>query len=275
MKLVYKIYFIFLILFNSKIFSQEIKFYGEAKAGGIIIGKGENIKAAWLNNKPLVIDKYGFFIFGFDRDAKGKYQLMVKLKDKKILKYVYEIKKREYDEQKLLINQKFITPPKKELRRIRNEIKIIKEAKNKIGQLKTALFSKGFVYPVDSIRITGNFGVQRILNGRPANIHNGVDFAGNEGDSVYAITDGIVRLAAEDFYYNGNFILIDHGLGLSSAYLHLSKIFVENNQKVKKGELIGLIGSTGRSTAPHLHLEVRLYNKRIDPMTLLTIQQIE
>lgn len=275
MKLIYKIYLIIFFLFSLSIHSQEIKFYGEAKAGSIVIGKGKNISSAFLNDKSLPVDNNGIFIFGFDRNANGKFILTLRLKNKKVLKYEYSIVKREYEEQSLTLQQKFITPPRKELKKIESEKNIIGKARSKIGKLKTALFSSGFVNPVDSVRITGNFGVQRILNGKRANIHNGVDFAGREGDPVYAITDGIVRLAEENFYYNGNFILIDHGQGLSSMYLHLSRIFVKNNQKVKKGELIGLMGSTGRSTAPHLHLEIKWFNKRIDPVSVLTIQQID
>lgn len=275
MKLIYKIYLIIFFLFSLSIHSQEIKFYGEAKAGSIVIGKGKNISSAFLNDKSLPVDNNGIFIFGFDRNANGKFILTLRLKNKKVLKYEYSIVKREYEEQSLTLQRKFITPPRKELKKIESEKNIIGKARSKIGKLKTALFSSGFVNPVDSVRITGNFGVQRILNGKRANIHNGVDFAGREGDPVYAITDGIVRLAEENFYYNGNFILIDHGQGLSSMYLHLSRIFVKNNQKVKKGELIGLMGSTGRSTAPHLHLEIKWFNKRIDPVSVLTIQQID
>lgn len=269
------LFFIFFLSLSKSFLSQEVKFYGSAKAGGIIIGNGEKVAAAWLNNKKLQVDKSGTFIFGFDRDAEGIYKLRIKLKNKKIIKYEYRIEKRVYDEQRLTLQNKFINPPKRELKRIRNEIKKIKNARTKIGRLKTALFKVGFKYPVDSINITGVFGSQRILNGKPSNIHNGIDFAAKEGDSVYAITDGIVRLAANDFYYNGNFILIDHGQGLSSIYLHLSKIFVKNGQKIKKGELIGLVGSTGRSTAPHLHLGVQWYNKRIDPMSLFEIKELE
>ncbi|MEJ5351186.1 MAG: M23 family metallopeptidase [Melioribacteraceae bacterium] len=266
---------VFLLIFSLRIYSQEIKFYGEPKAGGIIIGKGENVKAAWLNNKQLAIDKNGIFIFGFDRDAKGKFVLRVEFKNKKTLKYEYKIEKRLYEEQRLTLQKKYETPPKKELSRIKKEARIIKKARAKIGKLKEALFSSGFVYPVDSIKITGLFGSQRILNGKPHNIHNGIDFSTNEGDSVYAITDGIVRLAGENFYFNGNFVLLDHGQGLSSIYLHLSKIFVQNGQRIKKGEVIGLAGSTGRSTGPHLHLGVQWFNKRIDPLSLLEIKEIE
>ena len=111
----------------------------------------------------------------------------------------------------------------------------MKKARAKMQNVKTAYYSGGVVFPVDSVEITGDFGVKRILNGKPKNEHNGIDFSGEEGDSVYAISDGIVRLAAENFYYNGTFVLLDHGQGLSSVYLHLSKLHVKSGKKVKKG----------------------------------------
>lgn len=265
------VFFILSIFFSKVILSQEVNFYGEPKAGGIVVGVGKNIAEVWLDNKKLQIDKSGAFIFGFDRNAKGLHILKVKFRNNRILEYKYQIEKRNYEEQKLTVANKYVNPPARELKRINREAKKIKLARSKIGKLKTALFMSGFVYPVDRINITGVFGSQRILNGIPKNIHNGVDFAAEEGDSVFAITDGIVRLAANDFYFNGNFILLDHGQGLSSVYLHLSKLFVVNEQKVKKGQLIGLVGSTGRSTAPHLHLGVQWYNKRIDPMSLFEL----
>jgi len=102
-------------------------------------------------------------------------------------------------------------------------------------------------------------------------MHNGLDIAAPRGTPVYAMTDGIVRFVADNFYYSGNFILIDHGQGLNSSYLHLSRTFVKEGEFVKKGEKVGEIGTTGRSTGPHLHWSVQWFGKRIDPAILLKI----
>ena len=147
----------------------------------------------------------------------------------------------------------------------------MKAARAKVGKMTNALYMSGFAYPVDSVNIKSVFGSQRILNGKKANIHNGLDFSAEVGDSIRAISDGIVRIAGKSFYYNGNFILLDHGQGLTSVYLHMSKIIAKDNQKIKKGEVIGLAGSTGRATGPHLHLGVQWYKKRIDPMSLFNL----
>jgi murein DD-endopeptidase MepM/ murein hydrolase activator NlpD len=262
----------FILLFTLTTSAQQIKFYGEAKQGGIIIGEGKDAVSASLNNTKLQIDGNGIFVFGFDRDAVGKYLLKVKFKNKKVETFEYDLEKKQYEEQKLRLANKYVTPPKKLRNRIQFEARLIKSARAKVGKVKDALFMEGFVYPVDSVDIRATFGVQRILNGKPSNVHNGLDFGGAEGDSIHVITDGIVRMAGKDFFYNGNFILLDHGQGLTSVYLHMSKIIAKDNQKIKKGDVIGLIGETGRATGPHLHLGVQWYKKRIDPMSLFELK---
>lgn len=252
--------------------AQEIKFYGDAIPGGLMIGVGEKIVSAKLDETNLQVSKSGAFVFGFDRNANGKFILRVLFKKKKAKTFEYNLEKREYEKQSLSLEKKYVTTPKKLSARIKREAQMMKTARAKVGKVKDAFFMSGFVYPVDSIDITGVFGSQRILNGKPGNIHNGTDFNAEEGDSVYAITDGIVRIAGKDFFYNGNFIMLDHGQGLTSVYLHMSKLIAKVGQKVKKGELIGLIGSTGRSTGPHLHLGIQWYKKRIDPMSLFEIK---
>ena len=265
---------LFIACISISINAQEIKFLGEAKPGGIIIGAGDKIVSALLNETKLQIDKNGIFLFGFDRDASGKYLLKVKFKNKKVENFEYDLEKKQYEEQKLRLANKYVTPPLKLKKRIQLEAQLMKTARTKVGKVKDALFMEGFVYPVDSIDIRSTFGLQRILNGKPSNVHNGLDFGGIEGDSIRAITNGIVRIAGKDFFYNGNFVLLDHGQGLTSVYLHMSKIIAKENQKVKKGEVIGLIGETGRATGPHLHLGVQWYKKRIDPISLLKLSAL-
>ncbi|MDP2039086.1 MAG: M23 family metallopeptidase [Ignavibacteria bacterium] len=252
-------------------YAQEITFSGEAKPAGIIIAKGESITSATLNKQKLLVDKDGTFIFGFDSDAKGKFILRVKQKNQKEKVFTYVLEEKEYEKQALSIPKRFVNPPKRFLKQINRETAKMKNARAKMAGVKTAYFNEGFILPVDSVRVTAVFGGQRILNGKKKKDHNGIDFGGDEGDSVYAVSDGIVRLAGEKFYYNGNFVLLDHGQGLSSVYLHLSKLHVKNNQNVKKGELIGEIGSTGRSTGPHLHLGIQWFKKRIDPANVLNL----
>ncbi len=268
-----RILFLWLLFFSSLVFSQNIKLFGEKIEGGLIVGKGTNIKSIYLDRTRLSFDDNGYFIFGFGRDDLKTHWLKANFLNGKNKLFKIIPKKRKYNIQ--VINDKksqFFEPPKEELSRIAKEKQIVKKAKLKIGKDNSAYFSTGFVRPVKGGRITGVYGSRRILNGVKKSPHFGLDIAKAEGSTVRAAASGIVRLSGKSFYYNGNFILIDHGQGLSSYYLHLSKMNVKTGDFVKRGEKIGEIGSTGRATGPHLHWEVRWKKVRIDPALVLKIK---
>ncbi len=254
------------------VFAQSIKFYGKAIPGGLIVAKAPGVVLATLNGDTLKIDKRGYFVFGFDRDDKGKFLLKVKFRNNKTVFKRFVLPKRKYKIQRInRLKKRYVTPPKRDWKRIAKERKIKKEKRRLIGKIDTAYFAAGFVRPVKGGRISSLFGSQRILNGVPKSPHNGLDIALPKGTPVYAMSDGIVRQTANNFYFSGNFVLIDHGQGLSSVYLHLSKICVHEGDFVRKGEKIGEVGSTGRATGPHLHWGVMWKNKRIDPASVLKI----
>lgn len=263
------ILYLYLIAVNTN--AQDLKLIGKAEPGGLLIGMGKNISSVSLNDSKIKIDKNGLFVIGFDRDASGTYLLNLEFTNGKQETKKIQLPKRKYIVQKIKIAEKYVNPPPEELERIEVETQKMKEARSQVGKIDSALFSKGFIKPAEG-RISSVFGSQRILNGVPKNPHNGIDIAAPEGTPVYSTTDGIVIIAGEDFYYNGNFVLIDHGHGLSSIYLHLSKLNVKTGDKVTKGQKIGEIGSTGRSTSAHLHWGVQWYGNRIDPMSLLEIK---
>lgn len=264
-------YLLLTLIISITTFAQQEKFIGEAKPGTIIFAKADSIKKILFNDKPILFNKDGNFIFGFDKEDEGEFELKIIKKNKKEVTYKYNLTKIEYDKQELSLSKKMVNPPKKFLSKIKKESAQLKNARKKLLHNTKDFYLSGFSFPVKNVRITSQFGLNRILNGQQKNFHNGIDFGGSEGDSIFAIADGIVQFVGKNFYYNGNFILVDHGQGLNSIYLHLSKILVKNNQTVKKGELIGLMGSTGRATGPHLHLGVQWFNKRIDPMTVLNL----
>ncbi len=251
--------------------AQNLKFFGQAEPGEIIIGKAENISEVYLNETKLQFDKNGIFVFGFDRDAAGTHNLKVIYTSGKEETKKFKLPKRKYVIQKLKIAEKYVTPPAEETERIEIESAKMKEARSIVGKIDSAFFRRGFVKPAEG-RISGVFGSQRILNGVPKNAHNGLDIAATEGSPVFSTTDGVVIIAGEDFYYNGNFVLIDHGQGLTSVYLHMNKLSVKTGDKVSKGQKIGEVGSTGRSTSAHLHWGVQWYGNRIDPMSLLNLK---
>ncbi|MGK9475675.1 M23 family metallopeptidase [Melioribacter sp. OK-6-Me] len=267
-----RLFFSVFLLLSIICSAQNYKLSGEAVQGSIIIGSGENVVEVYLNKKPIPVDKNGRFVIGFDRNEKGLRTLKIKFKDGTIKTKKLTIKKRKYEIQRLKIKDKYVDPPEEDMERIDRELEIMKEARKKIGQIDSMMFDDGFVMPVEGGEITAVFGSQRILNGIPKKPHNGIDIGDVEvGTQVKAAADGIVVLAGEDFYFNGNFVLIDHGLGLNTIYLHLNKLYVTDGQLVKKGEVIGEVGSTGRSTGPHLHWGVQWYSKRIDPLSILNL----
>ena len=124
------------------------------------------------------------------------------------------------------------------------------------------------MWPLKGI-ITGVFGSQRVLNGKPKRPHYGIDIAAKEGTEIIAPLDSIVRMAEKDLYYTGGTIMLDHGHGVTSVYSHLSKILVKVNENIKKGDIIGLVGSTGRSTGPHLDWRINWFEQRLDPSLLI------
>jgi murein DD-endopeptidase MepM/ murein hydrolase activator NlpD len=159
-----------------------------------------------------------------------------------------------------------VTPPKKVLERIRRENRMIKKVR--AVDSATPHFLKGWIWPSKG-RISGVYGSQRVLNGKPRRPHFGVDVAAPVGTPVVAPSDGVVTLVEKDLYYTGGTIIIDHGHGLSSAFLHMNDVTVKKGQAVKQGDRIGTIGKTGRATGPHLDWRINLFDARIDPQLLV------
>ncbi len=263
---------LFVFVFSFLIKANEVKFFGSFNPGSLVFASGEGIQQVFLNSKFIDVDKEGNFVLGFDRDEKGTHYLKIKFESGKSLIKKIILSEREYKIQRINnMKSKYVTAPNTEEERIKKEREIIREAKKKIGEEKNALYRNGFIRPVEGGVLTSVFGSQRILNGVPRNAHNGLDIAAPTGTPVYAMADGIVILAADDFYYSGNFIILDHGQGLNSSYLHLSKKDVKAGDFVKQGQKIGEIGTTGRSTGPHLHWSVQWFGERTDPALLLKV----
>ena len=166
----------------------------------------------------------------------------------------------------MVSKKKMVTQPKSFWDRIKKENKIIKEVRS-LNSNVDFVFQK-FTWPAQGI-ISGVFGSQRILNGKPKRPHYGIDIAAKKGAKVVAPTESIVRMAEKDLYYTGGTIMLDHGHGLTSVYSHLSSINVKVGDKILKNQKIGEVGSTGRSTGPHLDWRVNWFDQRLDPLLLL------
>ena len=234
--------------------------------GGLVKGKvNPNIKIKF-KNRILRKTSDGKFVIGFGRDQKKNAYLHIKSKGNWLKKPI-KIKKRIYKIQAINgLEKKMVTPPKSFYDRIRRENKSIKNIRGRDTNVDY-IFHK-FIWPTKGI-ISGVFGSQRVLNGKPKRPHYGVDIAAKTGTPVLAPIKSIVRMSEKNLYYTGGTIMLDHGHGVTSVYSHLSKINVTAGDKVEKGQVIGEVGSTGRSTGPHLDWRVNWFYQRLDPSLLI------
>ena len=266
----------FLILFSNNSFAKdELKFFiGENKIdlegyfiqGGYVKGKTSSKIKIKFENKDVYLSKKNKFILGFGRDYSEVANLKFNI-DNKWINKTLKIKKNKYKIQKIDgLPKKFVSPPKEIYERIIRENKLI--AKVRTLNSKIDYTFQDFLLPANGI-ITGVFGSQRILNGKPRRPHYGIDIAAKKGSKVISPTDAIVRLSKKDLYFTGGTIMLDHGHGITSVYSHLSKVLVKKNDKIQKGDVIGLIGSTGRSTGPHLDWRINWFDQRLDPMMFI------
>ena len=161
--------------------------------------------------------------------------------------------------------EKMVTPPKEVLQRIRAENARI--AAVRARDRAAADFATGFAWPVTGA-ITGVYGSQRVLNGKPRQPHYGIDIAAPAGTPVRAPADGVVTLAETGMYFTGGTVILDHGHGLTSAFLHLSKLEAGEGEAVERGEVIARVGATGRVTGAHLDWRVNWFDARLDPKLL-------
>ena len=256
-------YFFIIFLFSSKVFA--IEFDGKFIQGHFIIGKTEPYSKIKIDKKQIKVSKEGYFAFGLDRDR--KYDVIITIEKKGIKKKIIKkVQKRNYKIQRIDgLEEKKVTPPKEVYERIKKENKLIAKARNINSDLD--FFKGGLIVPVEDAIITGVYGSQRILNGKPKWPHYGIDFAQKKGTPIKAMLDGIATLVENDLYYTGGTLIFDHGHGISTLYMHMEKIFVKLGQKVNQGEIIGTVGSTGRSTGPHLDVRLNWFQTRLDPQS--------
>ena len=257
-----------IIFISSSAFA--IDFEGKFRQGHFIIGKTDPKSKIWIDKKPVKVSSDGFFVFGIDRDR--KYDVIItKMNEGKKEKIVKKIQKREYKIQRIDgLPEKKVTPPKELYDRIKRENKIISDARSLNSNL--TFFKNKFIPPLDNAIITGVYGSQRILNGKPKWPHYGIDFAAKEGTKIKAMLDGTATMVETDLFYTGGTLIFDHGHGISTLYMHMKKIYVKKGQKVKQGEIIGTVGSTGRSTGAHLDVRLNWFGTRLDPMTVLNLK---
>jgi len=258
-----------ILLFLAIIFStstQAIEFHGKFLQGHFILGKAEIGSTVFIDKKQVKVSKDGYFVFGIDRDRKFDLEI-TEINNGKKSKIIKKVFKRKYNIQKIDgLPENKVTPPESVYKRIKEENGRIGKARAINSDL--TFFTDQFIMPVKGI-ISGVYGSQRILNGKPKWPHYGIDIAAKKGTKIKSSGSGVVTMAEDDLYYTGGTIIMDHGHGISTIYSHLEDVMVNVGDQIKQGEIIGTVGSTGRSTGPHLDFRINWFQTRLDPMSIL------
>jgi hypothetical protein len=235
--------------------------------GGLIRGQAEQGARVFLDGKELRVSPDGRFVFGFGRDDTAPVTLRIRYADGAEDQRRLEIVPRRYDIQRIDgLPPRMVTPSEEDLARIRKDNAEIAAAR--ANDLPETWFAQTFIWPAQG-RISGVYGSQRILNGQPRQPHFGVDVAAPKGSPVLAPASGKVTLAATDHYYTGGTVILDHGHGVTSAFLHMDTVSARVGDIVQQGQPIGTVGATGRVTGVHLDWRINWFDVRIDPETIV------
>jgi murein DD-endopeptidase MepM/ murein hydrolase activator NlpD len=246
---------------------HALELSGEAVQGGLIFGQAQPGARVSLDGSEVLVSAQGRFVIGFGRDETGVRVLRVESGSGGVETHDLAIALRDYRIEHVDgLPPKTVTPDPEALERIREEAAMVGSARARRDPRTD--WDEGFAWPARG-RISGVYGSQRVLNGEPRRPHFGLDIAAPTGNPVYAPADGIVTLTHPDMYFSGGTIVLDHGQGLSSSFLHLSRILVEAGTTVKKGDLIAEIGATGRASGPHLDWRMNWLDRRVDPQLLV------
>lgn len=234
--------------------------------GGLVIARVPAVVRASIGGKLVRVGDDGTFVFGAGRDEKGPLAVNLTYRDGRRESVRIRVAPRDWPIERVNgVPPKTVNPPPDIAARIRREQAEVVAARKRDDDRED--FAHGFAWPVQG-RISGRFGNQRIYNGDPKSPHSGMDIAVPQGTPVKAPADGVVTFAKPDLYLTGGTVLLDHGFGLSSNFLHLSRLDVKAGQRVRRGEVIGAAGMTGRATGPHVHWGFNWFDMRLDPLLL-------
>jgi len=247
--------------------AEEIRLEGNFVQGGLVFGTTLPDNAVFLDGRALRLSFDGVFVFGFGRDAGPDAILQVIKRDGTEALRKLTIAKRDYDIQRIDgLPPNMVTPPEEVLQRIREEVTRVSTAR--AFDMVGSFFKETFIWPAEG-QISGVYGSQRILNGKPRRPHFGIDIVAPTGTPVVAPAGGEIRLVEPDLYFSGGTIILDHGHGVSSSFLHMSRIDVTEGERVVQGEVIGAVGATGRVTGAHLDWRMNWFERRVDPALLI------
>lgn len=244
--------------------SENVRLDGALAQGGLVFGTTQPGASAKLDGEPVMVSADGRFLLGFGRDHGASALLVVTLPNGEVVRRALEVADRDFKIERIdgLDQSKVSGFTPEQLAKIAAD-RAKKDAARAIRASET-YWASGFVWPVTG-RVSGVFGSQRILNGEPQNMHSGVDVAAPAGTPIKAPAPGVVRLAETDMYFEGGLVFLDHGQKLESAFLHMSRVDVKPGDVVSQGDVIGLVGATGRATGPHMHWSLRWTDRLVDP----------
>ncbi|RUO25732.1 peptidase M23 [Aliidiomarina minuta] len=240
---------------------------GELKQGSMVVGKTEPGNRVEFNGEEIKVAENGYFVIGFPREADSEYQLTVIDNEGQSHQKTLEVASREYNIQRVDgLPQETVTPDPEAQKRARADAELVWKARQQRSDM--TYFSSNFIWPAEG-RVTGVYGSQRILNGEPRNPHWGFDIAAPTGSPVKAPANGVVTLVHPDMLMSGGTLIVDHGHGVFSTFIHLHRILVEEGDYLVQGNVIAEIGATGRATGPHLDWRLNWGQVRLDPELLL------
>lgn len=249
--------------------SSGIRLSGVPMQGALLRGTApQDIVGLDLDGVKVPLAEDGAFLLGFNRDAAALGVLTVTFADGTVEAEPLAIEPQSWRREFVAVAARGGVPSEAFMARRKPELELIAAAR--LRSYDSGGWRQQFIWPATG-RVSGVFGSQRIYAGEPGAFHSGVDVAGPTGTPIVAPADGVVILAAQTpFSLEGNLLMIDHGMGLNSAFLHLSSIDVKDGERVRQGQQIGRIGATGRATGPHLHWSMKWHDVRIDPQRLVS-----
>ncbi|MGB3610884.1 MAG: M23 family metallopeptidase [Cellvibrio sp.] len=244
-----------------------LEFQGKWQQGAVLLGQvPEGTQVEFMGRAVRVADD-GRFVIGLGRDAKSQAVVVTVDADGNRKEHAYEVARREYNIQHVTgVPQRTVTPSPEQIERSRREAKMAADARKVDLPLRD--FSQKFEWPLVG-RITGVYGSQRFYNGEPNSPHYGIDIAAPTGTPVKAPAGGVVTLVHPDMFFSGGTLIVDHGHGLSSTFIHLHKILVAEGDRIEQGQVIAQVGASGRATGPHLDWRMNWFDERVDPSLLV------
>jgi murein DD-endopeptidase MepM/ murein hydrolase activator NlpD len=259
----------FLLAMVSPIWALDLILPDTAYQGDMIVGRVVPSADVWTGGKALTVSTAGYFVIGLPRDQENDAVVLARQGDSQKKRTIRILARKWRIERINGLPKKKVSLDQAALRRIKADAQRVNAVRASPPDPVGMFLEKGFTLPVEG-RVSGVFGSQRILNDKPRSPHRGLDIAAPTGTPVLSPADGIVRLVADDMYLMGNTMMVDHGLGVRSIFIHLDRILAKKGDRVTQGDLIARVGQSGRATGPHLHWGVFVGTVAVDPEKVVT-----